>query len=78
MSTIINQTNNNTTDKSVYSIDKNMKKLYRYVKKVFKGDVFIDTERLSIRYVIDEDWEDMLKLFTDRPHPAGACHGHLL
>ena len=27
MSTIINQTNNNTTDKSVYSIDKNMKKL---------------------------------------------------
>ena len=42
-----------------------MKKLYRYVKKAFKGDVFIDTERLSIRYVIDEDWEDMLKLFTD-------------
>ena len=42
-----------------------MKKLYRFIRKAFKGDVFIDTERLTIRYVVDEDWEDMLKLFTD-------------
>ena len=42
-----------------------MKKLYRFVKKALKGDVFIETERLEIRYIVDEDWRDMLELFTD-------------
>lgn len=42
-----------------------MKKIYRSIKKLFKGNISIETERLNIRYVVDSDWRDMHKLFVD-------------